>query len=76
MARNLFPVGVYPLAGIMAFAVGGCSYYLFKLVQHQDVVLNKRSNPHPWLTVQQGYTTKFYDPSGHFEGRYWKRTQL
>ncbi|KAJ3411766.1 hypothetical protein HDV05_001724 [Chytridiales sp. JEL 0842] len=67
MAKNLAPIGVYPLFGIMAVAVGGCSWYILRLARGPDVVWAKKSNPTPWLTVKQDQTTKLYDPYGRFK---------
>lgn len=70
------PVGVYPLFGIMAFAVGGCTWYATRLARGPDVAWARKSNPQPWQSVKQGTTTKLYDPFGNFGGRFWTRTSL
>ncbi|KAI9353259.1 hypothetical protein DFJ73DRAFT_617351, partial [Zopfochytrium polystomum] len=49
---------VYPLFAIMAVAAGGASWYLVRLARNPDVAWVKSKNPHPWLTIEQGTTTK------------------
>ncbi|KAI8614112.1 hypothetical protein BC830DRAFT_1128923 [Chytriomyces sp. MP71] len=71
-----FPSGVYPLFAIMGVAMTGASWYLARLARSQDVVWNRKSNPFPHLEVPQGSTVKMMDPTGAFEGRFYKRERL
>ncbi|TPX72718.1 hypothetical protein SpCBS45565_g00386 [Spizellomyces sp. 'palustris'] len=61
------PSGVYPLFGIMAFAVAGAGYFVVHKTSGPDCVWARKSNPQPWNTVQANQTTKIYDPSGKFD---------
>ncbi|KAI9000275.1 hypothetical protein BC832DRAFT_594124 [Gaertneriomyces semiglobifer] len=61
------PSGVYPLFGVMAFAVGGLGYFLYHKSTAPDVIWARKSNPHPWLSVKPNQTSKLYDPFNRFE---------
>ncbi|KAL2914048.1 hypothetical protein HK105_206493 [Polyrhizophydium stewartii] len=75
LSLKKIPVGVYPLFGIMAFAMGGATFFLTHLARHPEVVWSKRNNPQPYQSVKQNETTKLYNPNGSFE-RTWTRTSL
>ncbi|KAL2917790.1 hypothetical protein HK105_202663 [Polyrhizophydium stewartii] len=66
---------VYPLFGIMAFAMGGATFFLTHLARHPEVVWSRRNNPQPYQSVKQNETTKLYNPNGTFE-RTWSRNAL
>jgi NADH-ubiquinone reductase complex 1 MLRQ subunit len=59
----------------MGIAVGGLTFWMSHLVQHQELVWKKSTNPQPYLHIQQHETTKFYDYSGYFKGK-WSRDRL
>ncbi|KAI8816485.1 uncharacterized protein EV422DRAFT_545413 [Fimicolochytrium jonesii] len=61
------PFGVYPLFGIMAVAVGGCSYFVWHKSTGPDCVWARGKNPEPWNTVQPHQTSKLYDVVGKSE---------
>ncbi|KAI9168532.1 hypothetical protein H9P43_007905 [Blastocladiella emersonii ATCC 22665] len=49
---------VSPIIAVVAVALSGASYYVFRLARHQEVVWTK-DNPQPWNKVEQNQTTKF-----------------
>ncbi|KAI8900184.1 hypothetical protein BC833DRAFT_523818 [Globomyces pollinis-pini] len=64
------PVGIYPLLGIIGFAVGGASYFAYHSLSGPEILLRKGEAPN--MSLKSNETTKFYRPTeGHFV--HWKR---
>lgn len=63
-----FPVAVYPIIGLMAVATGFAGWFVARLCHHPDVVApwERSTNPHPYLNVKPGESTKFMVQFGDF----------
>jgi hypothetical protein len=71
-AARKIPVGIYPLMGIMGFAVSGASYFVYHSVLGPEIQLN-RNKEAPNLSIQPHQTPKFWNPNGRFQ-EYWHRS--
>jgi hypothetical protein len=65
------PSGIYPLLGIMTFAVSGASYFAYHCLSGPEIQLHKNresANMH----LMRDETTKLWNPNGRFQS-YWGR---
>ncbi|ORY32564.1 NADH-ubiquinone reductase complex 1 MLRQ subunit-domain-containing protein [Naematelia encephala] len=63
--KNL-PVEVYPIVAIMGIAVGGASYYLYKLAMGNEVVWDRKGDWKPWDKIKYDQNTKFLTTQPEF----------
>ncbi|KAK0554326.1 hypothetical protein OC846_000641 [Tilletia horrida] len=68
--KNWYSPEVIPIYVITALAGGGATWYLARLASGPDIIWDRKNNATPWMSVEQGTTTKMLDPSGHFEKKY------
>ncbi|CAO1633566.1 unnamed protein product [Jaminaea pallidilutea] len=73
--KNWYSAEVLPIYAITAMAVGGASWYLFRLAKGPDVIWDRKNNPQPWQNVQPGTQTKMMSVNQEFEKKY-KRDRL
>ncbi|KAK4050434.1 hypothetical protein OIV83_003504 [Microbotryomycetes sp. JL201] len=59
-----------PIYVIIGGACAGAGWYLTRLIRHPDVILDRHSNPTPWLNVEQGTNTKLYSVNQKFDKSY------
>ncbi|KAJ3308197.1 hypothetical protein HDV04_001617 [Boothiomyces sp. JEL0838] len=69
------PPGIVPLLAVIGAGMGGMCYYLVHMGTNPENVFDRKNNRTPWESVQQNQTTKMYDPTGRFDGK-WKREQI
>ncbi|KAJ2762259.1 hypothetical protein IWQ56_005083 [Coemansia nantahalensis] len=67
---ELIPIYITTVA-----AVGMCGYFASRALRNPEVVWDKKTNPYPWLHVQQNENVKLMDPNGRFE-KQWSRDRL
>jgi NADH dehydrogenase (ubiquinone) 1 alpha subcomplex subunit 4 len=61
--KNWWRPEVAPLVGIIGFAVTGATWYVTHLARGPHVVWQPKSNPYPWLQVEEDAKLKLYTPS-------------
>ncbi|CAE6471429.1 unnamed protein product [Rhizoctonia solani] len=54
-------------------AVGGAGWYISRLATRPDIIWDRRNNPTPWMSVEQGMQTKLMSVNQKFD-RVWKRS--
>ena len=55
-------VPLWPLVGFVAAGMGLAGFALIRLAIHNpEVVINHKSNPHPWEKVKPHTVIKFFD---------------
>ncbi|KAJ1731056.1 hypothetical protein H4S06_004839 [Coemansia sp. BCRC 34490] len=75
MWRHWYRYELIPIYAICVGGVGICAYFGGRALKGPDVVWNKKTNPYPWLHVQQNQNTKLLDPNNRFE-QAWSRDRL
>ncbi|KAI8868580.1 hypothetical protein GQ42DRAFT_164038 [Ramicandelaber brevisporus] len=64
--KNWYRHEIIPLYAVITVAVGGASWYVYRLSQGSEVVFDRR-NKTPWLDVKQDQNLKMLDPEGNFQ---------
>jgi hypothetical protein len=64
------PIGIFPLLGVMSFAVCGGTYFAYHSLSGPEIQLRKNHKAN--MDIPVGVTTKLYNPNGKFEGK-WSR---
>jgi hypothetical protein len=49
--KKAVPIEVYPIIGVCGLAVGGATYYLYRLSQGSEVVWDRSGDWRPWDKV-------------------------
>ncbi|KAG8726688.1 hypothetical protein FRC12_023171 [Ceratobasidium sp. 428] len=73
--QTWFAVEAVPIYAVVVGAVGGAGWYLGRLARGPDVVWDRRGNPTPWMSVQQGMQTKLMTVNQKFD-KVWSRDRL
>ncbi|KII95960.1 hypothetical protein PLICRDRAFT_97080 [Plicaturopsis crispa FD-325 SS-3] len=72
--KNWFAIEAIPMYAIIGIAVGGASWYVYRLAMGPQVVWT-RSNPTPWNSIKQEENTKLMSVNQKFE-KSWSRDKL
>ncbi|KAJ1655852.1 hypothetical protein IWQ61_004473 [Dispira simplex] len=73
--KNWYTPEILPIVGIMGFAVGGASWYLYRLAWGPEVAWDKKNNPYPWLDIKPNENAKMLAVSKEFDGK-WARDKF
>jgi NADH dehydrogenase (ubiquinone) 1 alpha subcomplex subunit 4 len=65
---------VYPIVGILGFALSGAAFFGARAVKSPDVCWNHRENPHPWQEIKEGEQVKLMAFNQKYESR-WSRSK-
>ncbi|KAG9103972.1 nucleotidyltransferase [Ceratobasidium sp. 392] len=68
--QTWFAVEAVPIYAVVVGAVGGAGWYLTRLARGPDVIWDRRGNPTPWMSVQQGMQTKLMTVNQKFDKVY------
>ncbi|CCO28161.1 hypothetical protein BN14_02154 [Rhizoctonia solani AG-1 IB] len=71
--QTWFAVEAIPIYAVVVGAVGGAGWYMTRLATRPDIVWDRRNNPTPWLSVEQGMQTKLMSVNQKFD-RVWTRS--
>ncbi|KAI7898710.1 NADH-ubiquinone reductase complex 1 MLRQ subunit-domain-containing protein [Cokeromyces recurvatus] len=63
---------IYPIVGILTFALSGAAYFGARAMRAPDVVWNSKSNPHPWQEIKDGEQVKLIALNQKYDNR-WQR---
>ncbi|KAI8994955.1 NADH-ubiquinone reductase complex 1 MLRQ subunit-domain-containing protein [Pilobolus umbonatus] len=65
---------VYPIVGILGFALSGAVYFGARALRAPDVVWNHKGNPHPWQEIKDGEQVKLITLNQKYDHR-WQRSK-
>ncbi|CEL59821.1 hypothetical protein RSOLAG1IB_03755 [Rhizoctonia solani AG-1 IB] len=65
--QTWFAVEAIPIYAVVVGAVGGAGWYMTRLATRPDIVWDRRNNPTPWLSVEQGMQTKLMSVNQKFD---------
>ncbi|WWD17429.1 hypothetical protein CI109_101870 [Kwoniella shandongensis] len=64
--KRWFPVEALPIFGIVGIAVGGATYYLYRLSQGSEVVWDRKSDWRPWDKIKHDQNQKLITVNHEF----------
>ncbi|KAH7343510.1 hypothetical protein B0J17DRAFT_642640 [Rhizoctonia solani] len=73
--QTWFAVEAIPIYAVVAGAVGGAGWYISRLATRPDIIWDRRNNPTPWMSVEQGMQTKLMSVNQKFD-RVWSRDRI
>ncbi|KAI9639664.1 uncharacterized protein MKK02DRAFT_39986 [Dioszegia hungarica] len=59
LVKKWVPIEVLPIIGICGMAVGGATFYLYRLSQGSEVVWDRSGDWRPWDKVKHDQNIKF-----------------
>ncbi|CAE6406349.1 unnamed protein product [Rhizoctonia solani] len=65
--QTWFAVEAIPIYAVVVGAVGGAGWYMTRLATRPDIVWDRRNNPTPWMSVEQGMQTKLMSVNQKFD---------
>ncbi|KAI9250744.1 NADH-ubiquinone reductase complex 1 MLRQ subunit-domain-containing protein [Sporodiniella umbellata] len=72
--RNSRKPEIYPLFGILTFALSGAGFFMYRAARAPDVSWDHKSNPYPWQDIKDGEQVKLMTVN-HTMDRRWDRTK-
>ncbi|KAJ7590757.1 hypothetical protein C8J56DRAFT_933809 [Mycena floridula] len=72
--KHWFAVEAIPIYVVIGGAVGGASWYLYRLAMGPTITWTK-ANTNPWNSIKPNQTTKLYNTTDKFDER-WSRERL
>ncbi|CUA69409.1 hypothetical protein RSOLAG22IIIB_03934 [Rhizoctonia solani] len=71
--QSWYAVEAIPIYAVVLGAVGGAGWYCTRLATRPEVVWDRRNNPAPWMSVEQGMQTKMLSVNQKFD-KTWQRS--
>ncbi|KAJ1308932.1 hypothetical protein OPQ81_004616 [Rhizoctonia solani] len=71
--QTWFAVEAIPIYAVVVGAVGGAGWYCTRLATRPDIIWDRRNNPTPWMSVEQGMQTKMMSVNQKFD-KVWTRS--
>ncbi|CAE6466009.1 unnamed protein product [Rhizoctonia solani] len=65
--QSWYAVEAIPIYAVVLGAVGGAGWYCTRLATRPEVVWDRRNNPAPWMSVEQGMQTKMLSVNQKFD---------
>ncbi|CAE6446185.1 unnamed protein product [Rhizoctonia solani] len=65
--QTWFAVEAIPIYAVVVGAVGGAGWYCTRLATRPDIIWDRRNNPTPWMSVEQGMQTKLHSVNQKFD---------